>query len=59
MPNCSFCNKPISIGTGVMFVDKSGKVLYFDKRKCEKYMLKLNRKSRDYKWAEKSKVIKK
>ena len=47
MPNCSFCNKPISIGTGVMFVDKSGN------------MLKLNRKSRDYKWAEKSKVIKK
>ncbi len=50
MPKCSFCNKVIKPGTGVMFVQKTGKVLYFDSKKCEKNMLKLGRDARKFKW---------
>lgn len=55
MAKCSFCNKTIEKGTGIMFVKKDGKILQFDKRKCEKNMLKLNRKSTKFKWASKEK----
>lgn len=50
MVSCSFCGKTISKGTGKMFVKKDGKVLYFCSSKCEKSMLKLKRKARNFKW---------
>jgi large subunit ribosomal protein L24e len=51
MAKCSFCGKLIEKGTGILYVKKDGKVLYFDKRKCEKNMLKLKRKPVNFKWA--------
>ncbi|MBI4014587.1 MAG: 50S ribosomal protein L24e [Candidatus Aenigmarchaeota archaeon] len=48
---CAFCSKAIEEGTGMMVVDRNGKLLPFDSTKCEKNMLKLNRDSRDFKWA--------
>jgi len=50
MPKCSFCGKDIESGTGKMFVKTDGKILHFDKNKCEKNMLKLKRKPRNFKW---------
>ena len=50
MVSCSFCGKVIPKGTGKMFVKKDGKILYFDSSKCEKNLLKLNRKPRNFKW---------
>ncbi len=47
---CSFCGQEIEKGTGKIFVKKDGKILYFDKMKCEKNMLKLKRKPRKLKW---------
>jgi large subunit ribosomal protein L24e len=47
---CSFCGKDITKGTGTLYVRTTGKVLYFDTMKCEKNMLKLNRKPRETKW---------
>lgn len=48
---CIFCSMHIEEGTGIMVVDKNGKLLPFDSTKCEKNMLKLNRDPRDFKWA--------
>lgn len=50
MVSCSFCGKVIPKGTGKMFVKKDGKILYFGSSKCEKNLLKLNRKPRNFKW---------
>jgi large subunit ribosomal protein L24e len=50
MANCSFCGKQIMPGTGKIFVQNTGKILYFDSAKCEKNMLKLNRKNTKLKW---------
>ena len=47
---CSFCGTDIPPGTGLMYVQKDGKILYFCSRKCEKNMLKLGRKPRKVKW---------
>ena len=55
MVKCSFCNQNIEKGKGKMYVFKTGKILNFCFRKCEKNMLKLNRNSRDFKWASKEK----
>ena len=50
MFKCSFCCKELRPGTGKMFVKKDGKILYFCSSKCEKNMLKLNRKPQSFKW---------
>ncbi|QQG38846.1 MAG: 50S ribosomal protein L24e [Candidatus Woesearchaeota archaeon] len=50
MAKCSFCGYNIEEGTGIMIAQNSGKILYFDSKKCEKNMLKLNRKARKLKW---------
>ena len=50
MVNCSFCGRPIQKGEGKMMVFDTGKVLHFDKSKCEKNMLKLNRTATRLKW---------
>jgi len=50
MVKCSFCGNVITKGTGKMFVKKDGKIFYFCSSKCEKNLLKLKRKPRDFKW---------
>ena len=47
MAKCTFCGETLTTGTGKMYVKKDGKVLYFDKSKCQKNMLNLNRKPRE------------
>lgn len=51
MKKCSFCNKEIPPGTGIMFVRNDGKIFYFCSSKCERNMLKLGRKPKKLKWA--------
>ena len=53
---CSFCGETIEKGTGKIFVRKSGKILYFCSRKCEKNMLQLGRKPRKVKWTEEARA---
>jgi len=53
MRKCSFCNREIPPGTGVMFVKNDGKIFYFCSSKCEKNMLKLGRKARKLEETEK------
>ena len=50
MANCSFCGKTIRFGEGVTLIKNDGKILRFDKSKCEKNMLRLRRKARKLKW---------
>ncbi|RLG17128.1 50S ribosomal protein L24e [Nanoarchaeota archaeon] len=50
MKKCSFCNKEIPPGTGIMFVRNDGKIFYFCSSKCERNMLKLGRKPKKLKW---------
>ena len=52
MPLCSFCGKNVPTGTGKIFIRTDGRILHFDKNKCEKNMLKLKRKPRNLKWTE-------
>jgi large subunit ribosomal protein L24e len=59
MAKCSFCGKTIETGTGLMFVEKTGKVFYFDSKKCEKNLFKLGRDNRKFKWSsEEKKTVK-
>ena len=55
MRTCSFCGKEIEEGTGKMYVKKDGSIYFFCSSKCEKNMIKLNRKAKDFKWASKKK----
>ncbi len=50
MAKCSFCGTNIEKGTGKMFVEKDGKILFFCSSKCEKNQFKLKRKPRSTKW---------
>ncbi len=50
---CSFCNKEIKKGTGMIYVRKDGKVFNFCSSKCEKNMLKLGRNPNKRKWSKK------
>ena len=54
MVNCSFCGHTLEKGTGKMLVKNDSKVLYFCSMKCEKNLLKLNRKPRVTKWTNES-----
>ncbi|MBW3010867.1 50S ribosomal protein L24e [Candidatus Woesearchaeota archaeon] len=58
MANCTFCGKSMK-HTGKMYVQKSGKIMYFCTMKCEKNMLKLKRKPLETKWVTKKKKEKK
>ena len=51
MVKCSFCGKKIEIGTGKMFVLKSGVVKYFCSNKCEKNW-RMKRNPKKLKWTE-------
>ncbi len=59
MPKCSFSGKDIPPGTGIMFVKKDGKVLWFLNSKCEKNFLKLKRKPRNVRWTAEARAQKK
>ena len=62
MAKCSFCDKEIERGTGKIFVRVDGRILHFCSRKCEKHLLKLERKAQDMKWVtakKKGKEVKK
>ena len=59
MVRCSFRQNNLTIGTGKMYVKKDGKTLWFCTSKCEKNMLKLNRKPRTTKWTGEYQKIKK
>ncbi len=50
MATCSFCGLNIEQGTGKIYVKKDAKILYFCSMKCEKNLLKLERKPRTTKW---------
>lgn len=52
MVKSTFSGKEIPPGTGIMYVKKDGKILYFLNRKEEKNMIKLGRKPRRVKWTE-------
>jgi large subunit ribosomal protein L24e len=56
---CNFCKKEIPAGTGKLYVKKDAKLFYFCSSKCEKNMLKLNRKSRTTKWTKEYEQVKK
>lgn len=48
--DCSFCGRTLERGTGMIYVQTDGKVLYFCSRTCEKNMIKLKRKPRETRW---------
>ncbi|MBU0532036.1 50S ribosomal protein L24e [Candidatus Micrarchaeota archaeon] len=48
--NCSFCDVPMSKGSGTMYVKKDGSVFYFCSSKCRKNSLVLKREGRRQKW---------
>ena len=50
MAKCSFCGEQIEKGTGKMLVYVSGKIDYFCSTKCEKNLLKLERRPVDARW---------
>jgi large subunit ribosomal protein L24e len=50
MVKCTFCGSVMVPGTGKLFVQNDGKLLYFCSGKCEKHMLKLTRKAITTKW---------
>jgi large subunit ribosomal protein L24e len=56
MVKCNFCGKDIEKGTGTMLVKTDGRIHYFCSTKCEKNLLKLKRKPREYKWTQESRA---
>ena len=58
MPKCSFSGESIKKGTGIMYVQKDGKVLHFKNTKCMKNHLKLKRKPLTTKWTQSYKAEK-
>ncbi len=47
---CSFCGAVIPQGTGKIYAKNYGKILYFCTRRCEKHMIKYDRKPRATNW---------
>lgn len=47
---CSFCGSTLREGTGKIFAQTDGKILYFCSRTCEKHMVKYERKPRETRW---------
>jgi large subunit ribosomal protein L24e len=58
MPNCSFCDNPISKGTGTLYVKKDGTLFYFCSSKCRKNALLMGREGRRQKWTVASRKFK-
>ena len=55
MARCSFCSAVLELGTGKLYVEIDGRVLYFCSNKCEKNHIKLGRKFLETKWSRKFK----
>ncbi len=51
MARCSFCGNEIEKGTGIVFVQKIGKVIHFCSSKCEKNVA-LGRKPKHTRWTQ-------
>ncbi len=51
MARCSFCGNEIEKGTGMIFVQKIGKVLHFCSSKCENNF-ELGRKPKHTRWTQ-------
>ncbi|MFW9852219.1 MAG: 50S ribosomal protein L24e [Candidatus Thorarchaeota archaeon] len=49
---CSYCGKEIQPGRGMLFVQRTGSVLYFCSNKCKKSQLILKRDPKKLKWTE-------
>ena len=49
---CSYCGKEIEPGTGMLFVQRAGSVLYFCSNKCKKSQLNMKRDPKKLKWTE-------
>ena len=58
MVKCTFCGKDFR-NTGKMYIKKDGKVFYFCSSKCEKNMIKLERKPRKIRWTKEFEKLKK
>lgn len=58
MMNCSFCGEPIPAGTGLLYIKKDAKTLWFCSRKCEKNLLLLGRKPRNEPWTAEARATK-
>jgi len=50
---CSFCDRPVAKGSGIMLVKNDGTVLWSCSSKCKKNMLVLKRDPRKLKWTKK------
>ena len=50
---CSFCDRPVSKGSGTMYAKNDGTVLWFCSAKCRKNMTELKRDPRKFKWTKK------
>jgi ribosomal protein L24E len=57
MPYDSFSNEDIPKGTGIMYVQKDGRVLYFQSSKTMKNMLNLKRDGRLVRWTKKTVAV--
>ncbi|MEM1550685.1 MAG: 50S ribosomal protein L24e [Candidatus Bathyarchaeia archaeon] len=47
---CIFCGQEFNPGTGIMYVNNDGSILWFCSSKCRKNHLKLSRDPRKLKW---------
>ena len=57
MAKCGFCGNEIEKGTGMMFVQKIGKVLHFCSSKCENNF-ELGRKPKHTRWTQEFRKLK-
>jgi len=56
---CTFCGTEIARGTGKMYVQNDGKILYLCSKKCEKHIFKLKHAARSTRWTEAATIEKK
>ena len=57
MAKCTFCGNDIEKGTGVMYVEKTGKVHHYCSSKCERNV-DLGRKPKHVRWTQEFKKLK-
>ena len=57
MVKCTFCGNEIEKGTGMMYVEKTGKVHHFCSSKCERNV-DLGRKPKHVRWTQEFKKLK-
>ena len=55
MVKCTFCGEDISLGTGTLYIYRSGKTAQFCSSKCKKNQIKLKRKPIHIKWTKRFK----